>query len=487
MKSKTLLFTVFAIFFIAIGSTCASNVTDINNNNDKNGISDLNTWNIDESSDISNSLNSQSISEESNNELANSNNTSELINTNENTNIENKTTLSSNTDNNKNSSISNSSNYNLNDSINSNDSENYNSQENEAIISTYDMNINHGDNQSYNVNITDSNGNPIVGAQVNITLTNSYGESKTYYKLTDSNGQASLGINLIPGTYTLTYSYQNQSGTNTVKIASKTILEGSDLSQTEGDNNYYEITLTDSQGNGIANQKITFTLMNSFGGSKTYYLTTDSNGKARIQIGLCAGKYTVTYSYESINKTGKITVKIPTILTADNLSQSEGDGEYFEVTLTDKNGNALVGETVAITISNANGDSKTYNIKTDANGVAKLQINLAAGSYGISYKYESHNYGVSTGSNTVTVKEESKLPTITITAKPSAGGTGLSYKWYTTTWINYCPLCGHYNTLTINPKGVYERELTCSYCDADYCGASGKEKSYVCKGYLTKA
>lgn len=483
MKSKTLVFATFAIFFIAIGGVCASNVNSDINNKDINNLSTSDESN----SNISNSLYSQSISEESNKELANSNYNSELININENTNIENTSTLSSNIDNINNNENSSVLNYNSNDSVNSNDSKNYKSKANETIISSYDMNIDHGDNQSYKVNISDNERNPIVGAKVNITLTNSYGDSKTYYKLTDSEGIANLGINLIPGTYTITYNYQNQSGTNTVKIASVAVLEGSDLSQTEGDNKYYEITLTDSQGNAIANKQISFTLINSLGGSKTYYLTTDSTGKARIQIGLSAGNYTVVYGYESINKTGKITIKTPTILTADDLSQTEGDGKYFDVTLTDKNGNALVGETVVITISNANGDSKTYNIKTDANGVARLQINLVAGSYGISYTYESDNYGVSTGSNTVNVKEENTLPTITITAKPSAGGTGLSYKWYTTTWINYCPLCGHYNTLTINPKGVYERELTCSYCDADYCGASGKEKSYTCKGYLTKA
>ena len=47
-------------------------------------------------------------------------------------------------------------------------------------------------------------------------------------------------------------------------------------------------------------------------------------------------------------------------------------------------------------------------------------------------------------------------PTITIKAKPSVGHSGYAYKWFITTFVNYCPLCHHYNTLTINPKGVYE-------------------------------
>ena len=64
---------------------------------------------------------------------------------------------------------------------------------------------------------------------------------------------------------------------------------------------------------------------------------------------------------------------------------------------------------------------------------------------------------------------------ITVTAKPSAAND-LPYKDYTMTWENYCPLCGHYGTLIFNPKGTYEGELTCSYCDADYCAVTGKDK-----------
>lgn len=65
--------------------------------------------------------------------------------------------------------------------------------------------------------------------------------------------------------------------------------------------------------------------------------------------------------------------------------------------------------------------------------------------------------------------------TITVTAKPSAVND-LPYKDYTMTWENYCPLCGHNGTLILNPKGTYEGELTCSYCDADYCAVTGKDK-----------
>jgi hypothetical protein len=44
-------------------------------------------------------------------------------------------------------------------------------------------------------------------------------------------------------------------------------------------------------------------------------------------------------------------------------------------------------------------------------------------------------------------------------------------------WINYCPLCGHYNCLENNPKGTDEGELTCSICDSDYDGCTGADKN----------
>ena len=68
------------------------------------------------------------------------------------------------------------------------------------------------------------------------------------------------------------------------------------------------------------------------------------------------------------------------------------------------------------------------------------------------------------------------ISTITVTAKPSAD-TDLPYVNHTKTWYNFCPLCGGYNTLTVNPKGTYEVELTCSYCQADFCAVSGKDKN----------
>ena len=79
---------------------------------------------------------------------------------------------------------------------------------------------------------------------------------------------------------------------------------------------------------------------------------------------------------------------------------------------------------------------------------------------------------------------------ITVTGKPSTGQAGQHYKYqnYTKTWKNYCPFCHKTGTLTDNPKGVYEHEITCDKskggCGADFDVTTGADKSGAYRAYL---
>ena len=75
----------------------------------------------------------------------------------------------------------------------------------------------------------------------------------------------------------------------------------------------------------------------------------------------------------------------------------------------------------------------------------------------------------------------------TITVKTYPSKKGYEYKLTKHTWKNYCPLCKSKGTLTFNPKKTPEGEITCSKCDADYCGTSGKDKATKVRGKLTPA
>ncbi len=289
---------------------------------------------------------------------------------------------------------------------------------------------------------------------------------------------------------------------DTVKKLNMTI-SSNGLTTTYGKGENLTITLTHDDGTPIIGQHVAINLKRfSDGASKIYWATTDIEGVARLQINLYPGNYSSTYSFSEINGTSPIKVKIPITLSGNDLATTTGSGSSYTVNLTDMYGNALVNQIVNITLSKGS-LSKTYQVITDINGIAKLAINLAAGNYNVTYSFNSDHYGSAINSNIINIEEtnnsetstdnesstgnssEEELPTITIKAKPSVGHSGYAYKWFITTFVNYCPLCHHYNTLTINPKGVYESELTCSNCDADYDGVTGRDKSYNPRAYLT--
>lgn len=81
---------------------------------------------------------------------------------------------------------------------------------------------------------------------------------------------------------------------------------------------------------------------------------------------------------------------------------------------------------------------------------------------------------------------------ITTTGKPS-GVLHSHYenKNYTKTWLNCCPssTCKgqKYGTLTFNPKGTAEGEITCSACSSDFDCVSGAEKMAPPRCFLTDA
>ena len=101
---------------------------------------------------------------------------------------------------------------------------------------------------------------------------------------------------------------------------------------------------------------------------------------------------------------------------------------------------------------------------------------------GTHYSLEK-NVGVAKLQNVVI--EKPKIPIIGMYAKPSCG-CRYRYTWHYREFINYCPNCGHYGTLRKTPKGVPEKEYTCSRCSSDFCGVCGKEKYSFSNVYLKK-
>jgi transglutaminase-like putative cysteine protease len=298
-----------------------------------------------------------------------------------------------------------------------------------TVLTGYDFTETYGEGKNYTVILTTTDGTPIVGQHISMNLTRpSSGAFKVYWATTDLNGVANLQINLVPNSYNiksnfggLTHNgitYQASSATiNKVTVYAK----GSTLTPTNivtnpytavyGTNGAFNFTLVDSNGNPISGQTV-YLNFSKGSGSKVYPITTNSNGKGSLTIGMAAGTAKIILNYNGNSKyAASSTSTTVTILPAGSVkntaisgtSGSITQGTNYEVALVDSNGNPVVGQTVYFTISRGS-NSATYSNVTNSNGVAYLSINLMPRDYNITYTYKGSTlYLSSTGSKTVTV------------------------------------------------------------------------------------
>ena len=108
-----------------------------------------------------------------------------------------------------------------------------------------------------------------------------------YNRSTDSNGIASLVINLRPGNYTITTIFDGLPVGNNIEILPTLITENLDMKYLDG-SSFCAKTLN-GQGNPLANQNIIFNVNGVF-----YYKTTGEDGIASLKIRLMAGEYIIT-------------------------------------------------------------------------------------------------------------------------------------------------------------------------------------------------
>ena len=166
----------------------------------------------------------------------------------------------------------------------------------------------------FKIYLYDNESNPISGQSVRFTV-----NGKTYSRTTNSNGLASLKINLAAGKYKMKVSYAGgayASATKTVTITSyKLATTITPASKTVYKGNAFTITLKDKSGNCLSGQKVIFKV-----NGKTYTRTTNSNGKASLTINLKAKNYytmkvvyKATVSYKASSKTVKLVVKSKTV------------------------------------------------------------------------------------------------------------------------------------------------------------------------------
>ena len=144
----------------------------------------------------------------------------------------------------------------------------------------------------FSVTLKTSSGKALANQKVNIKIS-----GKTYTKTTNSNGVASLTINLLGTKYPVvcsfagTSAYSASSLSLTLNVNKRpTTLKANSNSIYRG--NEFSVTLKDNNGKALSSQKVGITI-----DGKTYNKTTNSNGVASLTINLAGSKYAVVCSF----------------------------------------------------------------------------------------------------------------------------------------------------------------------------------------------
>ncbi|ADC47350.1 adhesin-like protein [Methanobrevibacter ruminantium M1] len=250
-------------------------------------------------------------------------------------------------------------------------------------ISSSNLNKYYGGTGKYTVTLTDG-GNPIANANLNVSLA-----GKTYPLKTNANGQASMDINLTPGTYEAVCTYDGVSQRSNIIVRSTINLQNlTGIYQ----NAKVNATFLNAAGSPLANTKVSFRV-----GSKTYSATTNANGLATANVDLAAGTYDVI-AINPVNneqKTSKLTIsKAKSSISLSSTSNND------KVTLTASLSPSTASGNVTFNLNN-----KNYTAKISSGKASQTITGLNEGNYTANAYYSGDsNLNSSSASTKVVVK-----------------------------------------------------------------------------------
>ena len=242
----------------------------------------------------------------------------------------------------------------------------------------------YGGAEKYTVTLT-KNKNPLAGEKVQVTINN-----KTSTATTNSKGQASIDLNLTPGTYDVVSSYKSVSAKS--KVTVKSTVSASNSAGTYL-NSKVSATFLDTAGKALANTKVSFKV-----GSKTYTATTNSNGVATASVDLDVGNYTATAINPKNNEQKNFKL---------NISKAKST-----MTLSATSNNDVVTLTASLSPSTASGNvifyigDKDYSVKISSAKASKTISGLNIGNYtAVAFYDGDKNLNSSTASAQVEIKK----------------------------------------------------------------------------------
>ena len=233
-------------------------------------------------------------------------------------------------------------------------------------------------NVDYTVTLMSINNNPIANEPVVINI-----GSSVVNAVTDNNGKVTVKVNQNTGTHAIKVTYAGDdiewapaSAQATLKVNKmSTKIVASNYAMFIKKATYYKVTLKDSNGNPLSNQKVKIKV-----NKKTSTVKTNSKGVAKVKLKLKKGTYkvTITYAgnnkYNSVKTTKKIVVKkaLKTKITAPKLTVAPKKSSKYTVILKDENGNVLKKQKLIIKVN-----GKKYTKKTNSKGQTTIKVKFS--------------------------------------------------------------------------------------------------------------
>ncbi|MDY9924015.1 Ig-like domain repeat protein, partial [Methanobacterium sp.] len=282
---------------------------------------------------------------------------------------------------------------------------------NTNIVVTYVTGIN-GQNIQLQATLTNQDGTPLTGKTVNFQVNGTPVGSV----LTNDSGIATLiyTITQTPGTHTINATFNGDGNYNsTYSIGILTVHKNAtnltvlDVTGANGQNVTLKATLTNQDGTPLSGKTIQFTVNGTNAGSAT----TNSNGVAthNYQITQNQGTYiigatfTEDSNYNSTTGSGTLTVEDKsTKLVVSDVQGRNGTVVDLNATLTDSDGNPLVGQTIYFQVDG----TQVGSANTNGNGVASVPytIDLTGGTHTIQVDFPGNaDYQATTGTGQLKV------------------------------------------------------------------------------------
>ena len=225
------------------------------------------------------------------------------------------------------------------------------------------------------VTVTDYQGKPLANKSVTISI-----NGPSYERTTDANGTASIALGLNSGVYNATVTADNKTINSVVTILST--VNGTDIIKVFRNGTQYFATFRDGEGNYLKDGE---TVIFNIHGVMYERKVSGDKGLARLNINLEAGEYVII----AMNPvTGDKTANNITVLSritenADLVKYYRNASQYTVKVIGDDGKAVGAGESVTFNINGV-----FYTRQTDANGTAKLNINLQPGDYIITSEYK---------------------------------------------------------------------------------------------------